>query len=188
LRREAARVPTSIRNDADVLTTLGQDVYAACHVTGDFTLRSGQTSHEYFDKYLFESDPVLLRRVAEAMAALLPPCDVLAGMEMGGIPLVTVLSQVTGLPAVFVRKEAKGYGTCKVAEGRDFTGLRVVGVEDVVTTAGALLQGCLALRGAGAHLETVVCAIDREQGGAANLAAEGIELRAALNRSDLVPT
>ncbi len=59
-------------------------------------------SGDYFDKYLFESDSVLLRGVAEAMATLLPPCDVPAGMEMGGIPLVTILSQLTGVPAVFV--------------------------------------------------------------------------------------
>lgn len=166
--------------------TLGQEVYEACHLEGEFVLRSGQTSHEYFDKYLFEADPVLLRRVAEAMAELVPECDLLAGMEMGGIPLVTMLSQLTGLPAVFVRKQAKEYGTRKTAEGGSVSGKRVVGIEDVVTTAGALKVGCLALREAGAVVDTVVCAIDREQGGAANLAEHGIELRAALSRADLV--
>lgn len=166
-------------------TDLGADVYRACHLTGDFTLRSGRVSPEYFDKYLFEGDPVLLRRVAEAMAGLLPECDVLAGMEMGGIPIVTVMSQLTGSPAVFVRKEAKGYGTRKVAEGGTVDGLRVVGVEDVVTTGGALVNGCMALRAAGATLDTVVCAIDREQGGARNLAVEEIALRSALGRADL---
>ncbi len=168
-------------------TTLGSAVYGAAHLTGEFTLRSGQVSHEYFDKYLFESEPVLLRRVAEAMVALLPDCDLLAGMEMGGIPIVTVMSQITGLPAVFVRKEAKPYGTKKAAEGPPVAGLRVVGVEDVVTTGGALVNGCLALRADGALLDTVVCAIDREQGGRSNLAAEGIELRPALTRTDLSP-
>ncbi len=168
--------------------TLGRAVYDAAHLTGEFTLRSGQVSHEYFDKYLFESEPAMLRRVAEAMIALLPDCDVLAGMEMGGIPIVTVMSQITGLPAVFVRKEAKAYGTRKAAEGPSVTGRRVVGVQDVVTTGGALVNGCLALRAEGAVLDTVVCAIDREQGGGSNLAAEGIELRSALKRADLVPT
>ena len=170
-----------------VESSLGSDVYAACHLAGEFTLRSGQVSDEYFDKYLFEGDPVLLRRVAEAMAALLPPCDVLAGMEMGGIPLVTVLSQLTGLPAVFVRKAAKAYGTEKVAEGVAVSGLRVVGVEDVVTTGGALVNGCLALRANGASVDSVVCAIDREQGGAANLAEHGLRLLPALVRGDLTP-
>lgn len=166
-------------------TPLGARIGEVCRLSGSFTLRSGQVSDEYFDKYLFESDPVLLRAVAEAMVGLLPDCDVLAGMEMGGVPLVTVMSQLTGLPAVFVRKQAKEYGTRKAAEGVPVAGRRVVGVEDVVTTAGALVYGCLLLRAEGSLLDTVVCAIDREQGGAANLAAQGIQLRSALLRADL---
>ncbi|MGH9070859.1 MAG: orotate phosphoribosyltransferase, partial [Acidimicrobiales bacterium] len=118
---------------------LAQRVFDACHLTGEFRLRSGQTSTEYFDKYLFETQPELLRDVAAAMVELLPDCDLLAGMEMGGIPIATVMSQITGLPAVFVRKQAKSYGTCKAVEGRSVRGLRVVAVEDVVTTAGALV-------------------------------------------------
>ena len=82
---------------------LARRVYDTCHLTGRFHLRSGQVSDEYFDKYLFEGKPELLREVAEAMVALLPECDVLAGMEMGGIPIATVMSQLTGLPTVFVR-------------------------------------------------------------------------------------
>lgn len=164
---------------------LGARVYEACHLTGEFTLRSGRRSREYFDKYLFETDPALLREVAEAMAALLPGCDVLAGMEMGGIPLTAVLGQLTGLPTVFVRKEPKAYGTRRIAEGRPVDGARVVGIEDVVTSGGALLAGCQRLRELGATVDTVVCAIDREEGGAAQLATEGIQLRAALHRADL---
>lgn len=166
-------------------TPLGEAVHRACHLEGSFLLRSGEWSGEYFDKYLFEADPALLRAVAEAMVELLPPCDALAGMELGGIPLVTVMSQLSGLPSLFVRKEAKSYGTKRLAEGGEVAGRRLVAVEDVVTTAGALLQGCLALRAAGAVVETAVCAIDREAGGRENLAAEGIELRAALGRAEL---
>ncbi|GAA2194982.1 orotate phosphoribosyltransferase [Micromonospora lupini] len=166
-------------------SSLARRVYEACHLTGSFRLRSGQVSSEYFDKYLFEGQPDLLRDVAQAMVALLPECDVLAGMEMGGIPIATVMSQLTGLPTVFVRKQAKEYGTGKAAEGGPVDGRRVVVVEDVVTTGGALLESCRLLRAGGAVLETVVCAIDREQGGRENLAAEGLRLRAALNRREL---
>ena len=173
------------RHAVGVTATLGNSVFAACHLTGEFTLRSGQIASDYFDKYLFESDPALLRRVAEAMVALLPDCDVLGGMEMGGIPIVTVMSQITGLPVVFVRKAPKEYGTRKAAEGASVVGQRVVAVEDVVTTAGALVSGCLLLREAGATVDTAVCAIDREQGGAENLAAVGITLHPALRRGDL---
>ena len=57
---------------------------------------------------------------------------------MGGIPIVTALSARTGLPALFVRKQAKEYGTCKLAEGPDVAGRRVTLIEDVITTGGAV--------------------------------------------------
>ncbi len=166
-------------------SSLARRVYDACHLTGSFRLRSGQVSSEYFDKYLFEADPPLLRDVAEAMTALLPPCDLLAGMELGGIPLATVMSQLTGIPTVFMRKKAKEYGTCKAAEGPPVAGLRVVLVEDVVTTGGALLDACPMLRAEGALVDTVVCAIDRQQGGSARLQEASLELRPALTREVL---
>src|SRR3954469_15019135 len=84
--------------------TLAADVDAACRLSGTFTLRSGQVSHEYFDKYLFETSPALLARVAEAMVGLVPEgTELLGGLEMGGIPIATVLSARTELPALFVR-------------------------------------------------------------------------------------
>jgi orotate phosphoribosyltransferase len=181
-QRHASKSSSALGVD---LITLAGRVYASSHLTGSFRLRSGQTSGEYFDKYLFEADPALLREVAAAMVPLLPECDVLAGMELGGVPLATVMSQMTGLPTCFVRKQAKEYGTCKVAEGADVAGLRVVVVEDVVTTGGALLQSCAELRRAGALIDTVVCAIDREQGGFANLTEARLDLRAAPTRSVL---
>ena len=102
---------------------LARAIYERAHLTGEFTLRSGTVSNEYFDKYLFEADPALLLAIAEALAPLVPDgTDALAGLELGGVPIATMLSQVTGLPAVFVRKEAKSYGTCRLAEGGDIDG------------------------------------------------------------------
>jgi orotate phosphoribosyltransferase len=166
-------------------SSLARRVYDVCHLTGSFRLRSGQVSGEYFDKYLFESNPALLREVAEAMVELLPACDLLAGMELGGIPIATVMSQLTGTPTIFMRKQAKDYGTCKVAEGVPVAGLRVVLIEDVVTTGGALLDACPLLRAEGATVDTVVCAIDRQQGGAERLRESALELRPALTREVL---
>jgi len=165
---------------------LAHRIRAVSHLKGTFTLRSGATSTEYFDKYLFEADPVLLRHVAEAMRPLVPAdSDALAGLELGGIPIATVLSQLTGLPARFVRKQAKTYGTCRLAEGGDVAGLRLCVVEDVVTSGGAILDAAAALRAAGAVLGPVVCAIDREAGARERLAAEGLELYALFTRTEL---
>lgn len=166
--------------------TLARRIFDAAHLTGEFTLRSGAVSHEYFDKYRFESDPWLLRGIAEAMATLVPSeVDALAGLELGGVPLATMLSQVTGLPALFVRKEAKTYGTCQLAEGGELDGRRLLVVEDVVTSGGAVLDAARELRARGAVLGRVVCVIDRESGGAANLSEAGFELVALFTMSEL---
>lgn len=124
--------------------------------------------------------------MAAVMVELLPGgAEVLAGMELGGVPLAVVMSQLTGLPTVFVRKHAKAYGTRRLAEGAPVSGRYVVAVEDVVTQGGALTAGCLALRAAGARVDTAICAVDREQGGAQVLDDHGIGLRAALRRDAL---
>ena len=167
-------------------TSLARDIDACCRLTGEFTLRSGQVAGEYFDKYLFESDPALLARVAEEMTGLVPrDTELLGGLELGGIPLVTVLSARLGLPALFVRKQAKTYGTCKLAEGPAADGRRVTLVEDVITTGGAVRDATLALRERGAVVETVVCAIDRSPGDEKPLADVGLEIRSVLTKAEL---
>jgi orotate phosphoribosyltransferase len=132
---------------------------------GEFTLRSGQVSSTYFDKYLFESDPALLGEVAREAAELIPEgTEVLAGLELGGVPVVTAVSLATGLPAVFVRKRAKSYGTAKLAEGVAIGGRKTLIVEDVITTGGQVGMSAADLRDRGAIIDTVLCIIDRSQG------------------------
>jgi orotate phosphoribosyltransferase len=167
-------------------TDLARRIHTSAHLTGTFTLRSGVVSNEYFDKYLFESDPALLRDIAEAMAPLVPAgIDALAGLELGGIPIVTLLSQVTGLPALFVRKQAKTYGTCKLAEGGEIAERRLCIIEDVVTSGGAILDAASELRQRGAEVGPVLCAIDRESGGVEKLATEGLTLIPLFTMSEL---
>jgi orotate phosphoribosyltransferase len=165
---------------------LARRIYERSRLTGEFRLRSGAVSDEYFDKYLFESDPALLRALAEALVTLLPDgVDALAGLELGGVPLATVVSQVSGLPTLFVRKERKTYGTCRLAEGGEIDGRRLVVIEDVITSGGQVIESCRALREHGAQITTVLCVIDREAGGRENLAREGLELRSLFTMSQL---
>ncbi|OAA26488.1 orotate phosphoribosyltransferase [Frankia sp. EI5c] len=168
------------------IDALAVRVRAASHLTGTFVLRSGRTSTEYFDKYLFEAEPALLADIVAAMAEQLPAgTDLLAGLELGGVPLATLLSARTGLPARFVRKKAKEYGTRRVAEGGEVAGRRIVLVEDVVTSGGAVLDATRVLRAQGAVVEDVLCVIDRQEGGRERLAELGLTLRPVLTRADL---
>lgn len=165
---------------------LARRVAQVATLRGTFRLRSGAVSDIYFDKYLFESEPGLLREIAAQLAPLVPPgTEALAGLELGGIPLATMLAQLTGLPCLFVRKKAKDYGTCKLAEGGEVEGRRLVIVEDVVTSGGQILLSAKELRALGAHVETVLCVVDREAGGSEALAAEGLHLRPLLRRAEL---
>jgi orotate phosphoribosyltransferase len=166
--------------------SLARDVDACCRLTGTFTLRSGQVAGEYFDKYLFEADPALLGRVVAEMVALVPDgAELLGGLELGGVPIATRLSAETGLPALFVRKRAKEYGTCKLAEGPAVAGRRVTLIEDVITTGGAVRDATVALREEGALVDVVVCAIDRSPEGANPLADVGLEVRPVLTKAEL---
>ena len=79
--------------------SLGADIDAAARLTGSFKLRSGAISDTYFDKYRFEGDPKLLQRVARRMLELVPAgAEILAGLELGGVPIATAMSLQSGLP------------------------------------------------------------------------------------------
>jgi orotate phosphoribosyltransferase len=166
---------------------LGHDLVKASVLRGSFQLRSGAQSSYYIDKYLFTTQPDLLRRIAAELAARLPG-DVqrLAGPVLGAVPLVTALSLQTGLPSLIVRVEKpKEYGTSKRIEGLLEPGERVVLVEDVVTTAGAALAAVDVLREAGADVLGALVVIDREAGGAAAFAAAGVPFQALFTKSQL---
>ena len=156
---------------------LARWLYSAAHLTGEFTLRSGKISNEYFDKYLYEADPKLLREIAAHMSALIPKdTEVIAGLEMGGIPVATALSLESGIDAAFVRKQAKTHGTNKLAEGRDVSGKKVCIIEDNVTTGGQIIESAAELRKAGAVVDDVLCVVLREPVAIENLRREGLTL------------
>lgn len=166
---------------------LGRDLVATAVLRGTFVLRSGATSNYYIDKYLFTTQPELLRRLARELAALLPPgATRLAGPVLGAVPLVTAVSLETGLPSLIVRVEKpKDYGTAKQIEGHIEQGDRVALVEDVVTTGGAALGAVSTLRDAGADVLAALAVVDREQGGAAAFEAAGVPFRSLFTKTQL---
>ena len=165
---------------------LAAEINATSRLRGSFKLRSGQISDEYFDKYRFESEPGLLRRIARNMLTLVPRgTQVLAGLELGGIPLATAMSLESGLPVVFVRKKAKEYGTCQAVEGTDIKGRKVAIVEDVITTGGAVADAVPLIGAAGGEVLAVVCAIWRGEGEPHIAGAPQLAVFPALTRKDL---
>ncbi len=74
---------------------------------------------------------------------------------------------------MFVRKKAKEYGTCKLAEGADIAGKKVCVIEDVVTTGGQILISANDLKKYGAEISTVLSVIERDPLGRTNLEKAG---------------
>ena len=165
---------------------LARDLVAASYLKGDFVLRSGKRSNRYFDKFLFETDPVLLRRLGKHLSALVPAeTQRLAAPELGAVLLGGAVSMETGLPLVLVRKEPKGYGTAKQIEGRFQAGERVTVIEDVVTTGGDSLRSAQVLRDAGAEVIHLVVVLDRGEGGEENIRSAGIPYSPLFRIEDL---
>jgi orotate phosphoribosyltransferase len=169
---------------------LGAAVRKHAYLEGDFVLRSGRRSRYYLDKYRFETQPDVLGPLGESIAAAVhdhdPAAVRIAGPELGAVALAAAASLASGLPFLIVRKEPKDYGTANRLEGVFEPGERVCLVEDVVTSAGAALEAVEALRAAGLEVETAVCVVDREEGGAEALSAKGVSLQALFRASELV--
>jgi orotate phosphoribosyltransferase len=172
--------------DAELRAGLLEHAY----LEGDFVLRSGKRSRYYLDKYRFETRPDLLAALGERIASTVhehaPDAVRLAGPELGAVALAAAGSLASGLPFLIVRQAAKEYGTANRIEGVFAEGECVCLVEDVVTSGGALLEAVEAVREAGLVVQTAVCVVDREEGGADALARHAVRLRPLFRASDLI--
>ena len=144
---------------------LAQLVKDTALLIGEFTLSSGRKSNYYLDKYRIETRPDILHAVADGLIPKLPSnTDILAGPELGAIPLVTAVGLKTGIPFLLVRKKAKEYGTKNVVEGLFEKGQNVVLIEDVLTTGTQAVTAANSLKEIGLNVLKIVCVIDREEG------------------------
>ncbi len=157
---------------------------------GDFTLASGKRSKYYIDIKRASTEPAILSAIAEDMEAEMRrngiEVDAIAGVVLGSVPLAVALSLRTGLPYVMVRKEKKDHGTGKLIEGVLNKGMRVLVVEDVVTSAGSSAEAVAILRDAGAKVDRVIAVIDRQEGGAEKLAGIGVKLLPLLTAEEVL--
>ncbi len=171
------------------MSDLAERVRAVAYLEGDFVLRSGRRSSFYLDKYRFETQPALLREIGDLLAARIaeiePTAQRIAGPELGAVALAAAASMASNLPFLIVRREAKEYGTSNRLEGVCEEGERVVVIEDVVTSGGAALAAVRALRQAGLTCETVICVVDRGEGGSEAMADVGVRLESILDADAL---
>jgi len=158
-----------------------------CVQFGDFTLASGLRSSVYIDLRLLVSDPAAMHLAARAYAGLLADLtfDRLAAIPYAALPIGAVVAQVADCPLIYPRKEVKSYGRGRAIEGYWEPGETVVVLDDLITTGGSKLKAIAPLEEAGLHVRDVVVLIDREQGGAEELAAQGYRLHSVLKLSEL---
>ena len=169
---------------------LARGLRDAAYLEGDFLLRSGKRSKYYLDKFRFETTPELLRPLGELIAETVrehePDATRIAAPVLGAVPLAASASLAGGLPFVIVRDKAKEYGTANRIEGVFEAGECVCLVEDVVTSGGAAIEAIQALREAGLRVQNAVCVVDREEGGADELARHAVRLRPLFTASELL--
>ncbi len=136
----------------------------AALLEGDFILSSGEHSSFYVDKYLFSTEPGLLRDIASGLSEILPSdVDRLGGVELGAVPLVVALALHTGLPYVIARKTAKEYGTGRGIEGSFEEGEKIALIEDVVTTGTQSVAAARRLQDAGLEVGKILAVLDRRK-------------------------
>jgi orotate phosphoribosyltransferase len=153
---------------------------------GDFTLRSGRKSTWYIDKYLFTTRPDILASLGEMFAEKISnKATLLAGAELGGIPLVTVAAIAAELPCIFIRNQKKEYGTSQQLEGVLTQDDRVVIVEDIATTGGQVLEAAQSIQERGATIESIIAVIDRCEGARENVESAGFVFDSIFTTADL---
>jgi orotate phosphoribosyltransferase len=153
---------------------------------GRFVLTSGAISDYYIDIKKASTEPKILKLIAQQMSDYVKGYDLLAGMELGAVPLVVALSLETEIPYVIIRKEKREHGTGKQIEGGDVAGKNVLIIEDVTTSGGSVVKSIQILRENNAEVEKVLVVVDRENGAREVLQKLEVEFIPLVTVSDIL--
>lgn len=159
---------------------------------GSFTLSSGQPSTYYINGKQVTLHPQGALATGQLILSMLPrTAQAVAGLTLGADPIVSAVSVVSAyenqpLPALIIRKEAKGHGTRAYIEGPTLTeGAEVVVLEDVVTTGQSALKAVERLRQAGYQVNQIIALVDRQQGGAELYQQEGLQFESIFSIAEI---
>jgi orotate phosphoribosyltransferase len=153
---------------------------------GHFVLTSGAESTYYIDIKKASTNPEILEEIAKQMSTYTADYDMLAGMELGAVPLVVALALRTRQPYVIVRKQKRNHGTGKQIEGIDVTGKKVLIIEDVTTSGGSVVETIEVIQNAGGIVDTVLVVVDRRDGALERIDAMGVSLIPLLSVDDIL--
>lgn len=159
---------------------------------GDFVLSSGLRSSYYINGKEVTLNPHGALAIGRIVLSLLPlDTQAVAGLTLGADPIVTAVSVVSAyenrpIPALIIRKEAKGYGTRAYVEGPSLPeGAKVVVLEDTVTTGQSAMKAVERLRAAGYTVEHVISLVDRQQGAAEFYQSVGLKFETVFKMSEI---
>lgn len=160
---------------------------AGCLLRGTFRLSSGGVSSFYVDVRRLYSHPREARVIASELAKAVSElgCEIVAGVETGGIPLAAMVAFILEKPLIYVRKKPKEHGTQKLIEGDDVRGLAIL-IDDVATTGSSLLSAVNVLREADFQVDNALVVVDREEGASQRLASVGVKLHSLITLRELL--
>ncbi|WP_456418356.1 orotate phosphoribosyltransferase [Methanocaldococcus infernus] len=155
-----------------------------CIKFGDFILSSGKRSSYYVDIKKAITNPEVLEMIGKEIAKRVYE-DKIAGIELGSVPIASVVSVFAKKPLVIIRKKPKDYGTMSKIEGEIKEGEKVLIVEDVTTTGNSVIKAINEVREAGGIVERVIVVVDREEGAEENLKKIGVKLEPLVRVSEI---
>ncbi|MCL4365567.1 MAG: orotate phosphoribosyltransferase [Candidatus Marsarchaeota archaeon] len=151
---------------------------------GDFVLPYGRRTDFFVSIKEVSTDPRLLDLLAEELSKNVRS-DMIAGVELGAVPLLVAVSLKRNLPYAIVRKKYE-HGTKDLIVGRIEKGRQIDMIEDVVSSGNSILNAAKLLTERGARISRAVCVVDREEGGAGLLGDNGIELISLVRRGEII--
>ncbi len=152
---------------------------------GEFTLTSGKKSNYYIDIKQVITDPSSLDLITDKISKKINQVDKIAGVELGAIPLLSVVCVKKKLPMLIIRKKIKDHGTKLPYEGNLKKGETISIIEDVTTTGNSVINSIKFLKTLGIKIKSVITVVDRLEGAKEKIEKMGIEFIYLANLKDL---